>query len=93
MAQDDNLTAEEQRLLKVVNLGIEQVVIPALDSLEKELKGEIKEVKDKLNRVENRLDQIDRKLDNVTAMSFEHKHQIETLKSLPTIAHELKLKN
>lgn len=89
---EDNLTLEEQRLLKIVNMGISQVVIPALDDMEKEIRGDIKKLDQRVSNVENRLDQIDRKLDRVTATSFDNQYRLNNLEALPTIAHELKLK-
>lgn len=50
---DNDLTPEEQRLLKVVNMGIEQVVIPVLDSLERD--------------INNRFDNLERKVDTFSA--------------------------
>jgi len=79
---DQNLTSDELRLLKIVNLGIEQVVIPAMDHLESELVGEIA-------KTNNKLDQVKRILDNNLAQTIDLRHRVQTIESLPVISSQL----
>lgn len=70
------ISESETRVVGEVGKFIEDSILPTLE--EKADKSDI--------------DRLERKLDNITAKDLEQDHRLDEIKSLPTIAHELKLK-
>ncbi len=74
-------TQFEKKFIRLFNQGFEEVVIPQLEEIGKDIEG----VKKGLNQVENRLDSIetrlgslDRKVDRVVANQLDDKYILKT---------------
>lgn len=70
----DDQTKKEFILL--FNQGFEEVVVPAIDDLRKEITQEFKGVKQRLSQVENRLEVLDRKVDNIVANRLDDQEKL-----------------
>ena len=78
MEPNEELTDEEKKLFRFFVMAFEKVVSPSVDSLEADLRQEIKSSEDRLS---SRLDLIDHKLDHFSAKVAEYDIQIKKLKA------------
>ncbi|MBI2021816.1 hypothetical protein HYS93_02975 [Candidatus Daviesbacteria bacterium] len=73
---DDKLTSSEQRILTEIGKFVEDQLLPAIEA--KADKSDI--------------DRLERKIDTISAQEMDQNQRLNTIESLPTIAHQLKKK-
>ena len=71
----------EEKFIRMFNLGFEQVMVPALQSLENELKLEIKGVRKEIEKVGPRIDSHDRRTDHLATQVGDYEKRIKKLES------------
>lgn len=72
MVDKVNKDTEEEKFIRLFNLGFEQVVAPALDELEKEVK---REMNNRFDTVDTRFDNLERKVDRIAGKQLDHDNQ------------------
>jgi len=71
---------DENKITDIVVDVIQDVVMPAFETLNTKIDKIKTSLENRLDRVENRLDQIDRKLDVVSGKVLDHDYEIKQLK-------------
>lgn len=86
-ALKEEIAASEKRLLDEIGNSEKRVLGEMGKFVEDELLPAIEEKADKTD-----IDRIERKLDYFGARVLEHGHRLDTIESLPTVVHELRIK-
>lgn len=77
----DDKTKED--FIELFNQGFEEVVLPEIEGLREEMNQHF-------GKLETRVENIDRKLDRLSGQVAGHEQDLQKIKAIPAIAHELK---
>jgi predicted nucleic acid-binding Zn-ribbon protein len=101
---DDELTAEDQRFIRLFNKGFEEVVVPRLEDIEEKVESldkkvggmnaRFSEMEQRFEDLETKMDagfnRLEGKFDRLADKSQDHEQRISAIEKVPAVAHDLK---